>query len=281
MSVLIADSGATKTSWVLLSGDSRKEIHTRGLNPHLLSDNEIERILASELLSEVGSLSIDQVYFYGAGCKAKEQAQRIEAQLKAKFPESEIQITTDIEGAGLALFPKKTGILIISGTGSNAGLMSNGKLIDSMNAEAFPNGDFGSGSHIGSLILQDYKKGTLPSSIKDTLDKTPEFSAIKSVSKLLASNALKEVVTTTGSLEDSLSKKYVDDHARSSITLLANQLCSYFGASISQNHVKMIGTTAVYFEAVFREVFKTVGIRLSDIVQNPMEGLINYHTINS
>jgi len=43
---LIADSGATKVEWGLLSGDKRKIITTKGISPYFLTPEEIQKLLA-------------------------------------------------------------------------------------------------------------------------------------------------------------------------------------------------------------------------------------------
>lgn len=280
MSVLIADSGATKTSWVLLSEDVRFEIRTSGLNPHLLTDKEIERILSYQVLPAFENSGISKIFFYGAGCRAKEQARRIQVELEKVFPGAAINIGTDIEGAGLALFKDEPGILIISGTGSSGGFMTEGKLVDIMSTTVYPNGDFGSGSHIGLLVLEDYLSGKIPESIKEILSKALSLEIEESLSKQVAAKALKEVVISN-ELSKHPESEYLIKKAKSSIELLLKQLVYHFGKALTQNHVKMIGTTALYFELVFRDVFSTAGVEISEIEQNPIEGLINYHTSNS
>lgn len=280
MSILIADSGATKTSWVLLSDGRRHGIRTSGLNPHPLPDREIEQILSLQLLPVLENSKINSVFFYGAGCRTKEQVNRIHVQLKKVIPKAEINIATDIEGAGLALFHREPGILIISGTGSSAGFMSEGKLVDIMSTTVFPEGDFGSGSHIGLLILQDYLSGKTPGSIKEILDKMSTLNAQESLSKQTAASVLKNVAITNELLKHP-ELEYLIKKATGSIELLLKRLVHHFGKALTQNQVKMIGTTALYFEPVFREVFSNAGIKISEIEQSPIEGLINYHISNS
>jgi len=49
-SILIADSGSTKTQWCLLTGDKKKMISTQGISPYFLNDESLGKILAEELV---------------------------------------------------------------------------------------------------------------------------------------------------------------------------------------------------------------------------------------
>ena len=50
---LIADSGATKTTWCLLENDKKKTISTQGLSPYFLKTEQIEQIVSSEVQSKL------------------------------------------------------------------------------------------------------------------------------------------------------------------------------------------------------------------------------------
>ena len=117
MRLLIADSGATKTSWTIIDREKEEDFGTAGLNPVFKSDTEIESIIFDELLPLLSIKDLDQLYFYGAGCRQWDQAERVEKFLKEAFPKSEIHVKTDIEGAGLSLFGDESGFIVISGTG--------------------------------------------------------------------------------------------------------------------------------------------------------------------
>ena len=68
---LIVDSGSTKTTWCLMAdGQMRDQLHTGGMNPFFQSEEEMARIVASEVAPFVGERSLESVYFYGAGCGA-------------------------------------------------------------------------------------------------------------------------------------------------------------------------------------------------------------------
>jgi len=280
MNILIADSGATKTSWASLLGNDVSIIQTQGLNPVLKVDSEIETIIFDELLPKIPSKDVNQLWFYGAGCKKWKNSERIYFLLKEAFPKSEIKVKTDIEGAGLALFGNEDGIIVISGTGSSAGFMHKGELVDIMPSKAYPEGDFGSGCHIGALVLSDYYSGDSPDFINEVIDSQRTLSHDElfiqfqnpEKSKQIAARVMQDI----GSYSTS---DYLKEKANHSFEMLIEQLIKHFGEGLEQFPVKVNGSTAFHFDEVFRMAFKHNGITINEIHQNPIQRLINYHSI--
>ena len=80
--ILIADSGATKTDWVF--GDSvtgSQPIHTQGINPFHLTEQEIRLIISEQLVGQLpfSPENISHIFFYGAGCTWKNPPASCEA----------------------------------------------------------------------------------------------------------------------------------------------------------------------------------------------------------
>ena len=82
---LIADSGATKVEWGLLSGDKRKIITTKGISPYFLTPEEIQKLLEDALLPKLKT-KIDEVHFYGTGLFDPRNVQLMKKVLKKLFP---------------------------------------------------------------------------------------------------------------------------------------------------------------------------------------------------
>ena len=83
---LIADGGSTKTDWLLLRDECEPlRITTQGINPFMLSENEITLILTNELLTAEGFVQPTEVEYYGAGCRG-EGCTLLETVLRKSFP---------------------------------------------------------------------------------------------------------------------------------------------------------------------------------------------------
>lgn len=66
--LLIADSGSTKTDWLLLDNGRAVASHTtQGINPFMLESHDIRTILTNELIAANSRfIHPDAIYFYGA-----------------------------------------------------------------------------------------------------------------------------------------------------------------------------------------------------------------------
>ncbi|MBO6525069.1 MAG: hypothetical protein JJ971_14670 [Balneolaceae bacterium] len=278
MRLLIADSGATKTSWALINRDEVHRIETSGLNPVYKADKEIESIIFDELLPQLSTKDLSHLFFYGAGCRLWSNAERVDRYLKEAFPKSEVEIKTDIEGAGLSLFGDESGVIVISGTGSSAGFMHKGDLVDLMSSKTYPEGDFGSGCHIGALVLRDYFKDEAPDFIKLVIEKNKKLDdealflqfQNPTKSKQIAAKVMRDI----GEFIDT---EYVKTKAQASIEMLIKQLETHFKEAFGKHPVKLTGSTAFHFEGIFREIFRRKGIEIVEIQKNPIEGLTRYH----
>lgn len=162
---LIADSGSTKTDWILLRDDERvKRISTQGINPVMLDEAEIIAILNNELMPELIQLKIDGVDFYGAGCRGV-QCEIVRQALQGVFHIERIVVDSDMLGAARALCRTREGIVCILGTGSNSCLYDGQKIVKNVSPLGFILGDEGSGAVLGKRLVGDVLKGMLPETI--------------------------------------------------------------------------------------------------------------------
>ena len=107
--ILIADSGSTKTDWVLASKDKPIYFHTKGLNPYYFNSKEIKEELSLNLLDKLNSNEVEEVHFYGSGCGVQAKKEIVSNTLHEIFYNSKITVNTDILGAARSLLGKKKG----------------------------------------------------------------------------------------------------------------------------------------------------------------------------
>ena len=85
---LIADSGSTKTDWLLTSPDTTRDFQfrTAGCNPYFRSRDDMERLFrevehkTAQFKSEASlpsQCNIENIWFYGAGCTPGEKSLQI------------------------------------------------------------------------------------------------------------------------------------------------------------------------------------------------------------
>lgn len=161
--ILTADSGSTKTDWLLERNGARlARISTQGINPFMLEAEEIAEILRRELLAHPDFCPPTAVRFYGAGCRGA-QCQVVERALRSVLPEAAcVTVDSDLVGAARALCGEADGIACILGTGSNSGLYLGGQVVENVSPLGFILGDEGSGAVLGKRLVGDVLKRQLP-----------------------------------------------------------------------------------------------------------------------
>ena len=162
---LIADSGSTKTDWVLTDGGTTMErYHTQGINPVHQAENEILAILNQELLPQLSG-SPSTVHFYGSGVRP-ELEPLMEHLLKTAFPSATVvEAHSDLLGAARALCGRSEGIACILGTGANSCLYDGRVMVANTPALGYILGDEGSGAVLGISFLNALYKGFMPESV--------------------------------------------------------------------------------------------------------------------
>jgi N-acetylglucosamine kinase-like BadF-type ATPase len=159
---LTADSGSTKTTWLLNTNGAKKlYFYTQGINPFHMDIETMESILEKELLPQLQSLEspIDNIEFYGAGCTV-EKSVILKTILQKFFPSAKsVIVGSDMLGAAKALFNNEPGIACILGTGSNSCLYDGEKIVENISPMGYILGDEGSGAVIGKTFLNCLYKG--------------------------------------------------------------------------------------------------------------------------
>lgn len=177
--ILIADSGSTKTDWILVASDgTQTELHTDGINPARDARDIIYNVLYHDLLTQIPSdISREElsrsgcqgsegaVYFYGAGC-IEPFSQTVRSVLKDLFPCCKVEVESDLLGAARALCGHEPGIACILGTGSNSCLYNGRDIIMHTPPLGYILGDEGSGSFLGKVLVNGLFKGVLPDELK-------------------------------------------------------------------------------------------------------------------
>lgn len=110
---LIADSGATKAEWCLLSNGKKKTIFTQGISPYFLTTDQIVSLLQEELIPKLKNVSINEIYYYGTGCANLQNAKSVKKALLTVFKGAKAEVTHDLMAAARSLCGHKKGMACI------------------------------------------------------------------------------------------------------------------------------------------------------------------------
>ncbi|MCB9257068.1 MAG: hypothetical protein H6579_08060 [Chitinophagales bacterium] len=152
--ILLADSGSTKTEWILIKeGKLQLQIESIGLNPYFVSPQAIEKALKeSELLPYFEQ--VKELHFYGAGCSNEERSHFLKTEFSHYFKQATIQIKTDIEAALMASAEDEPCTVCILGTGSTFRHFDGKNMIRKYSSLSYIMGDEGSGTYIAKSLLR-------------------------------------------------------------------------------------------------------------------------------
>lgn len=276
---LIAESGSTRTEWALVEDNHLvQRVFTEGLNPFFQTRREISRSVRLGLPESFFKKKLEQVYYYGAGCSSHEKKNILGASLVAQF-KTPIQVESDLLAAARGLFKCEAGIACILGTGSNSCFYDGKIVVKNVKAGGYILGDEGSGAVVGKLFLADLLKGLAPKEIADEFHEKFRISAndvMESVYNLPFPNRF--LGTVAYFLFDYMDNCYVYD-------LVTNNLRNFFNRNICQYDyhsypIRFVGSLAYAQSAIVREIGNEFGVHIDIIEETPMNGLIEFHSLN-
>lgn len=278
--ILIADSGSTKTAWCLLSGNQRvKDITTKGINPFYQTEEEIEAELKNTLCQEIGGENkINSVYFYGAGCADSQINNKLAKTLQQVLKSDKAEVSSDMLGAARGIFKHQKGIACIMGTGSNSAYYDGNEIVKSIPAGGFIIGDEGSGAVLGKTLIADYIKNQMPENILAEFKKFYNGTYLDVVNHVYKQPFPNRwLANFTKFMYEKREDDYIHNMIVNSFTLFFNRNIKQFD-SWKNTEVGFVGSIAYYFEKELKEAAQKCEITVSEIYQNPIEGLIEYHS---
>ncbi len=274
---IIADSGSTKTHWCVIDKTVViKDVFTKGINPFYQSEAEIALEIELHLLPELIGINIEQIFFYGAGCSFPEKKGLVNNALNSYFKGVLIEVESDLLGAARALFIDNKGVACILGTGSNSCLYDGKNIIENVSPLGFILGDEGSGAVLGKIFIADCLKNQLPLELKENFLNTYELTPA-----IILDNVYKQpfpnrfLANFTPFLLANIDEPSV-------FNLVFDSFDAFFVRNVLQYSLEdvkvgFVGSIAYYFRDTLEIVAYERGISISEIVQSPMNGLVEYH----
>jgi len=279
--IAIADSGATKTSWLFIDNAGNAFTYkSLGINPYYLSAEGIVTHLTAELLPQFTfSDTIHRVYFYGAGCEQEEKKQQVAGALKKVFSEAKIEVQHDLLAACRAVAGDNKGIVCIAGTGANSCEYDGVKVTNNIQSLGLFLGDEGSGGYMGKALLRDYTRNNMPAHIQAKFearytDKTSDI-LDKVYTKPFPSRYLASFVPF---ITENIDEKYIYDLVYKCFEdQFDNTICKY--PNYQNQEISFVGSVAYFLRDVLEKVAKAKGAKISKVIRNPLEGLAEYHVL--
>lgn len=275
--ILIADSGATKTDWLLVNNTNNTFITTAGINAYYMSGEAIISMLQDELMPSMPAKEVNSIYYYGAGCSTEAKCTKISVLLKGLFPNAAIEVNHDMLAAARSLCDSKPGIACILGTGSNSCVYDGQKITRQMVSLGYFFGDEGSGTHMGKLLITDYLRGDMPDHISDKL--TDEFNLSL---EFVLDNIYNKPSPNRflASFAPFIQQNGMDVYIRQLITKSFSEFLKMGVMKFSdfeKYEVSFVGSIAFHFRDILLDVASQKGINICRIQKSVIEGLMEYH----
>ena len=292
--MLVADSGSTKTDWVMLDETGRKSFQTQGLNPVLMSEEAMMDILRCELLPELPDGVAFELFFYGAGVR-EDQVEKMRRAFQRAFaagnPLSEIisplpfregvgggafHFYSDLLGAARALCGHSEGIACILGTGSNSCLFDGEKIVQNTPALGYVLGDEGGGASLGKIFLNAIFKGLLPTALRDEFLAETGSTLDEIIRKVYREPMPNRFLASFSEfirrhLEEEALRNLVKEEFR---RFFRHNIVAYDRRDLP---VGFVGSVALHFEPLLREAARDEGFEVGIVVGNPVGLLSEYH----
>ena len=284
--ILIADSGSTKVHWCLVTASGQcSDVFTDGINPLFQTSDAMRNSICNQLLPQIAPLlwagTLTHVFFYGAGCTPEKKVY-VKKALEGVFKKAEVSVESDMLGAARGLLGHHAGVACILGTGSGS-CCYNGETIEwCVQSLGYILGDEVSAAVLGKRLVGDLLKNQLGDDLKEAFFTEYGTSMADIIEKVYRQPFPNRYLAKLSKfcadhIEDKRIHDLVYDHF---VQFIRRNIVQYFEPS-AINHqpsdVGFVGSIAYYYKPVLEEAMKAEGMPLGTVLQDPIEGLKEYH----
>lgn len=277
--LLIADGGSTKCDWIALdtNGNQLFKTRTKGLNPAVFKSDVLAKRLRENLeLTELRN-QITKIHFYGAGCGTQTPIMRLHQVLSDFFEQAKsIEVKEDMVAAVRAV-TDQPGIVCILGTGSNSCYFDGENIHMEVASLGYTLMDEASGNYFGKRLIRDYFYKKMPQDLLLKFEK--EYNMDPDVIKENIYNK-ENPNAYLASFAEFIFKNEQNGYF---YKLLSDGMCDFIEHRVlchdqAQNvPVHFVGSIAHFSQDIIRDAAKPYHLKIGNIVQRPIDSLIEYH----
>ena len=280
--ILIADGGSTKADWIAINSEKKEEfrVRTLGLNPAVVPAEELNnRIINMFQLMNVKE-EIFEIYFYGAGCGTPKPTALLKKILEAIFINAKVHVAEDMLAAVYAATGKEPAMVCILGTGSNSCYFDGEKMQMLVASLGYVLMDEASGNYFGKKLINDYFYNKMPKGIASEFEKDFNLDA-DHIKKNIYQEANPNMYLASFAkfMFDYKEDKYIK-------RLIKKGFQEFFKYRVlpydinSETSIYFIGSIAHYFRDILEKVASKYNLKITDVIQRPIDNLLAYHKDN-
>lgn len=277
--MLIADSGSTKTDWILKDQNGLTErFQSAGINPFFQTEEDISSVLGRDLLPYL-SKPVGEIFFYGAGCADAKSGEPVMLALKKAFQSStQIEVASDMLGAARGLCGHASGLACILGTGANNAFFDGANIVRSIGSLGFWLGDEGSGSYLGKTLVVHYLQRELPEDLNEMFHtQFPEMDRLYVLDMAYKKPFPNRFFATFSKfISENIGHPFIQQLVKSAFELFVNKYVVKH-QDVEKYPVHFTGSVAFYYQDILKSVLLEKGLIPGNIEKSPLEGLVKYH----
>ncbi|HMP94480.1 MAG TPA: N-acetylglucosamine kinase [Phnomibacter sp.] len=277
--ILLADSGATKTTWTALGGPEEQTFETAGISPYFFDSDQITQLLEKEVLPWLSDLRISKIYYYGTGCSSPQNINIVQQGIAQAFAQvNHIEVQSDMMGTARALCQRSAGIACILGTGSNSCYYDGSQIIRNNPAPGFILGDEGSGAYLGKKVLQYFIYETFDEELMHRFRSKYQTNYRQILDRVYKGEWPNRFLASFAPFLSENRGHYMVEN------IIEDGLCDFIFTHLYKYPetwtvpLHFTGSIAWHFKDVLAELCLSFELQLGTVLKSPMEGLITYHT---
>jgi len=278
--ILIADSGSTKTDWVLVNTQKETVVKstTKGLNPTVFSESDLYTTVTTNKVVMEYVNDVFEVYIYAAGCGTELPKKKLLALLEEVFPNASVVVKEDIYAAAFAVSNGKEGIVSILGTGSNCcHFDGKSEITSKVPSLGYMLMDDASGNYFGRILLRDYFYNKMPKKLhdmfQDEFNLYPDDVKLNLYQKPHPNAYLAQYASFLIKHKNELYCSQIINKGFSDF--IENQITQY--DRVYDLPIHFVGSISYLLQDELKKALKSFRLNTGSFIQKPIDNLVNYH----
>lgn len=271
---IIVESGSTKADWVVVDDALNHRFYqTKGINPSTqmqLPDLNDYGSLCAELSDR------NALFFYGAGADDPESLHRIQSWLKDFGFKGNVEVEGDTIAAARACFGDSEGIVCILGTGSNSCVYNGAKIVKAIPSLGYIFSDEGGGVHLGKEIIKAYFYGTMPEIERSVFERSYTITKSLVIENVYRSWTGSRYIASFADFLTKINGVWKDDLIKRVFREFVELRIMHYEERDTLN-IRFVGSIAFYYKQYLDQVLLEYGLSTSEVIQQPIFNLIEYH----
>ena len=278
--ILVVDSGSTKTDWIAIdkNGKIKFSTQTRGMNPQVLSSSIISERIVNNFDLYHNRDSIKKIFFYGAGCGVSSSVNRILKVFKSIFKNSDFDIKEDTYAAVYSTIKLgEKSIVCILGTGSNCSYYDGIDIEQRIISLGYTLMDEASGNFYGKELIRSYYFNEMDIDMAKAFEKEYDLNADVIKDNLYRKENPNAYLATFSKflIENKDYKVFKEIIYNGLNRFIAHQIMQFKDCYDIPIH--FVGSIAYYLKKEIRMSLSEKGMKMGNVVQRPIDNLVNYH----